>query len=138
MLGVQITKDGGPTKNPKINKSWEGGRGGLLFGTGEYFFFLYQSPSLFLCTVFNSNSSNTGEVLSINPSMNVFVFWDFYVHHKDWLTYSGKTDRPGELCYNFSVSNSISQMVNFCTWIPGDEFQITVSFFLFFFFFFLI
>ena len=22
-------------------------------------------------------------------------------HHKNWLTYSGGTDRPGELCYNF-------------------------------------
>ena len=40
------------------------------------------------------------EVLSINPSANVFVFGDFNVHHKDWLTYSGGTDRPGELCYN--------------------------------------
>ena len=27
------------------------------------------------------------EVLSINPSANVFVFQDFNVHHKDWLTY---------------------------------------------------
>ena len=40
------------------------------------------------------------EVLSINPSANVFVFGDFNVHHKDWLTYSGGIDRPGELCYN--------------------------------------
>ena len=30
---VQI-RTGGPTKNLKINKRW--GRGGLLFGTGEY------------------------------------------------------------------------------------------------------
>ena len=26
---------------------------------------------------------------------------NFNVHHKDWLTYSGGTDRPGEFCYNF-------------------------------------
>ena len=26
----------------------------------------------------------------------------FNVHHKDWLTCSGGTDRPGELCCNFS------------------------------------
>ena len=25
---------------------------------------------------------------------------DFNVYHKDWLTYSGGTDRPGELCSN--------------------------------------
>ena len=66
-----------------------------------YFFFLYRSPSSSLCTVFDSISSNIDQVLSINPSANVFVFGDFNVHHKDWLTYSGGTDRPGELCYYF-------------------------------------
>ena len=29
----------------------------------------------------------------------VFFFGDFNVHHKDWLTYSGGTVRPGELCF---------------------------------------
>ena len=60
-----------------------------------YFFFHYRSPSSALCTVFNSISSNIDEVLSINPSANVFVFGDSNVHHKDWLTYSGGTDQPG-------------------------------------------
>ena len=27
----------------------------------------------------------------------MFLFGDFNVHHKDWLTYSGGTDKPGEL-----------------------------------------
>ena len=40
-------------------------------------------------------------------------FGDFNVHHKDWLTYSGGTDRSGGLCYK-----NLSQMVNFSTWIP--------------------
>ena len=44
-----------------------------------YFFFLYRSPSSSLCTVFDSISSNIDEVLSINPSANVFVFGDFNV-----------------------------------------------------------
>ena len=64
-------------------------------------FFLYRSSSSSLCTVFDSVSSNIDKVFSINPSANVFVFGDFNVHHKDWLTFSGGTDRPGELCYNF-------------------------------------
>ena len=51
----------------------------------------------------------------INPSANVFVFGEFNVHHKHWLTYSGGTDRPGELCYNFSISNDLTQIVNFPT-----------------------
>ena len=85
------------------------------------FFFLYQSPLSALCKVFYSISSNIDEVLLINPSANVFVFGDFNVHHKDWLTYSGGTDRPGELCYNFSISNDLTQMVNFPTWIPDCD-----------------
>ena len=84
-----------------------------LLQSVSYFFFLYRSPSLSLSTVFDSISSNIDEVLSINPSPNVFVFGDFNVHHKDWLTYSGGTDRPRELCYNFSISNDLIQIVNF-------------------------
>ena len=79
----------------------------------SYFIFLYRSPSLSLCTVFGSISSNVDEVLSINPSANVFVFGDFNVHHKDWLTNSGGTDRPGELSFNFSISNDLTRIVNF-------------------------
>ena len=60
-------------------------------------------------------------ILSINPSANVFVFGDFNIHNKDWLTSSGGTDRPGELGYNFSNSNDLTQMVNFPTWIPGCD-----------------
>ena len=53
---------------------------------------------LCLYAVFDSTSSNIDEVLLINPSTNVFVFGDLInIHHKDWLTYSGATDRPDEL-----------------------------------------
>ena len=54
-----------------------------LLHSVSYFFFLYQSPSSSLCTVFDSVLSNIDEVLLINPSANVFVFGDFNVHHKD-------------------------------------------------------
>ena len=91
-----------------------------LLHSVSYFFFLYRSPSS-LCTVFDSVSSNIDEVLSINPSANVFVFGDFNVHPKDWLTYSGGTGRPGELCYNFSISNDLTQTVNFPTRIPDRD-----------------
>ena len=91
-----------------------------LLHSVSFFFFLYRSPSS-LCTVFDSISSNIDEVLSNNPSANVFVFGDFNVHHKDWLTYSGGTDRPCELCYNFSISNDLTQIVNFPTRIPDCD-----------------
>ena len=80
----------------------------------SYFFSLYQSLSLSLCTVFDAISSNIDKVLSINPSANVFVFGDFIVHHKNWSTCSGGSERPCEICYDFSAaSNDLTQMVNF-------------------------
>ena len=89
-----------------------------LLHSGSYFFFLYRLPSTPLCMVFDSISSNIDEVLSINPSANVFVFGDFNVHYKDLLIYSDGTDRPGELCYNFSISNVLILIVNFASRIP--------------------
>ena len=67
--------------------------------------------------VFDSISSNIAVVLSINPSANVFVFGDFNACHKDWLTFSGRIDRPGKLCYNFSIPKNLTQIVNFPTLI---------------------
>ena len=57
--------------------------------------------------VFYSISSNIEEALSINPSADVFVFGDFIVHHKDCVTYYGGTDKSGEVCYNFSISDNL-------------------------------
>ena len=92
-----------------------------LLHSVSYFFFLYRSPPSSLCMVFDSISSNMDKILSIKPSANVFAFGDSNVHHKDWLTYSGGTDRPGELCYNFSISNDLTQTVNFPTWIADCD-----------------
>ena len=89
----------------------------------SYFFFLYWSPSLSLCTIFWFYSSYIDDVLSINPPANVFVFGDFNVHHKNWLTYSDGTDRAGELYYNFSIENELTQMVNFPTGIYDSDCQ---------------
>ena len=61
--------------------------------------------------VSDSVSSNIDQVLLINFSA-VFVFGDFSIHHMDWFTYSGGTDRSGELSYNFSFSNT-SQSCSF-------------------------
>ena len=91
-----------------------------LFHSVAYFFFLYRPCSLLLSLVFDS-ISNTDEVLLINPSANMFVFGNCSVHHKDWLTYSGGTERLGELCYNCFISNDLSQIVNFPTRIPDCD-----------------
>ena len=91
-----------------------------LFFSVSYFFFLYRSPFSSLCTVFNSISSDIDEVLSISPSANIFVFGDFNAHHRDWIAYSGGADRPGELCYNFSISNDMT-LVGWLTFLLGSQ-----------------
>ena len=53
--------------------------------------------------------------------LNVFVFGDFNVHHEDWLTYFGGSNIPGELCYNFPISDNRTQMINFLTWISDCD-----------------
>ena len=58
-----------------------------LLPSVSYFFFLYRSPSSALCTVFDSVSSNIDEVLSINPSANVFVLRDFNVQVNFVITF---------------------------------------------------
>ena len=40
---------------------------------------------------------------------------------KDCLSYSGGTDRPGELCYNFPIVNDVTQIVNFPTRITDCD-----------------
>ena len=58
--------------------------------------------------------------MRFSRSTHLFVFGDFNVHHKDWLTYSSGTDRPGE-SVNFSISNDLTQMINFPTRIPDCD-----------------
>ena len=69
----------------------------VLLHSVSHVFFLFRSPSVFL----HGFWCNIDEILSVNPSANVFVFGDFNVRHKDWLTYSDGTDRLDELCYDF-------------------------------------
>ena len=66
-------------------------------------------------------SSDIIEVLLINPSAKVFVFGKFNVHHKDWLTFCGGTDKFGELCCNFTISDDLTQIFNFPTQIPDCD-----------------
>ena len=86
----------------------------------SYFFVFYRSPSLYSCLVFDTISCRIDEVFcSSNPSVNVFVFGDLHVHHKDQLTYSSGTDKLVNSRYNFCISNDLVLMVNFSNQIPG-------------------
>ena len=85
----------------------------VLLYSLSHFFFLFRSPSLSLCAVFGSVSSNIDEVLLINPSANVFVFGDFNVHHMDWLAYFDGTDRPGELVMIFLSQITLLRWLTF-------------------------
>ena len=108
-----------------------------LFLSVFYFFFLYWSPSSSLCTVFDSISPKINEVVSISPYANVFVFGNFNVHQRDWLIYSGKVDRPSELCYNFSISNAQMTVLRWLAFLLGFL-TVTLTVLLFWFYIFLL
>ena len=84
-----------------------------LLHSVSYFFFLYRSPCLSLCTVFDSVSSKINEVLLINPSANVFVFRDFNIHHKNGLR-DHLRDVPWEDILKLGASAAASE---FCGWV---------------------
>ena len=50
--------------------------------------------------------------LSLNQTLLTFLLF---------VRQTGGTDRPGELCYNFSVSDDLTQMVNFPTRISDCD-----------------
>ena len=101
---------------------------GLIFRKVTQFFFVFFTgftsfsvllifPLLMTIFVFvhgfDAISSNIDQILSVNPSANVFVFSNFKVHHKNWLTYSAGTDRSGELCYDFPILNFLFRWLTF-------------------------
>ena len=66
-----------------------------------------------LYAVFYAISSKIDEVLLIKPSANVFVFGDFNVHRRDWLTYFGGTYSLVDSSYSFSISNDLLRWLTF-------------------------
>ena len=63
-------------------------------------------------------STSIDKALSVHPYTKIFACSDFSVHHKDWSTYSGVSDRHGELCCNFSVSQDLTQEAYPSLWLP--------------------
>ena len=94
-----------------------------LFHSVSYSFSLYLSPCLSLCTVSDSTLSNIDKVFLINTSANVFVFGGFNARRKDWSTYSGETDGPAELCYNFSQMT----LLRWLTFLPRSLIETLVA-----------
>ena len=70
--------------------------------------------------VLDSIPSNINEVLSINPSGNVFVFQDFMSIIRTGLAILVELI---DLVNSVIISNNLSQMTNFPTWIPDCDFH---------------
>ena len=87
-----------------------------LLHSVSFFFFLYWYlvfvPSFWFYFIYH-------RLGSLDQPICCFCdFGDFNVHHTDLLTYSGGSDSSGELCYDFSASNNLTQVVNFPIRIP--------------------
>ena len=92
----------------------------LLHST-SYLFFLYRSPSNQDCSVIDTISDNIDKILLDHPSANIFVCGDFNAHNIDWIPNDWKTDDAGKNCEAFSVSQGLTQMVDFITHIPDND-----------------
>ena len=80
-------------------------------------FFCRSWPSS-LWTVSDAVSSKVDKVLLIEPAANSFVYKEINALYKNWIIYFGGTDRPGELCCNFSFFNDFTQIRNFSIQFP--------------------
>ena len=52
--------------------------------------------------------------MTVSRSTYLLVYLSLQSHHKDWLTYYGGTDTPGELFIIF-LSQTTTLIVNFAT-----------------------
>ena len=80
------------------------------------FFPLFWTPCSSLCTAFGAVWHR---YVSLSQLLCLWIwFWRLHenMHKKEWLTYSGKTDRPGKF---FIMLNDLTQNVNFSNWCLG-------------------
>ena len=94
----------------------------LLHST-SFLYFLYRSPSSQDCSVINSVSNSIDKALTSYPNANIFVFGDFNIHHQVWLKISKGIDASGIYTYNFALSHSLHQIIEFPTRFPDRSDQ---------------
>ena len=85
-----------------------------VFVIDDFLLDLYHTASLILLSIsisvtflFDSISSQIGQNISFNPSLNAFA-----ISSVEWLTYSGIIHRPDGLCCNFSVAHNLTLVAN--------------------------
>lgn len=86
-----------------------------------YFCFLYRSSELSSDLFFEELDQLSSTIDSIYNSCHdaeIIVAGDFNIHNQRWLIHSPRTDLPGLYTEVFSLSNSMSQLVDEPTYIP--------------------
>jgi len=83
-----------------------------------YLIFLYRCPSSQDCSILGFLSDSIDRALYDNPSSNIVVCNDFNIHHFEWL---GSADTAGLEAFKFSVSQNLSQIVDFPTRFPDND-----------------
>ena len=54
--------------------------------------------------------------MRFSRSTHQLMFLSLTLTSKDWFS-----SQPGELCYNFSILNDLTQILNCPTWIPDSD-----------------
>ena len=95
-----------------------------LFHSTSYLFFLYRSLSSQCCSVIDTVSSSIDNALLFASSCKHFCLLVTSTSiNSDWLKYSNGTNSSGIAAYNFSLSQSITQLVDFPTRFPDRDNQ---------------
>jgi len=80
---------------------------------------IYRSPNdTQTSSHFLQLSQQIDDILSSNPQAEICLLGDFNCHHSSWLSHSFSTDAAGREVHDFSILNSLSQLVNSPTRIP--------------------
>ena len=59
--------------------------------------------------------------MKFSQSTHPLMYLRLNVHQEDWLTYSWGNDRTGEVCYNFSISDDLTPIINLLTWTSDSD-----------------
>ena len=84
-----------------------------------FLFFVYRSPSSHDCSILDDISVQMDKALMSCPSAKFLIMGDFNAHHSTWLD-SAATDVAGVRVRNFSITESLTQMVDFATRYPDN------------------
>lgn len=94
----------------------------LTYGSDfRYYLFFHLSAYSNDCRVLDTISDTIEKALSLHTSAHIFAFGDFTVHRVRCLNHSNATDPAGNQTLDFSLTQSLTQIVDFPTRVSSNS-----------------